>query len=1273
MVSKIFRTAIFLLLFLFPVLAQSQAQLLPDQYRGKKLTLADSVGLAALPELRLTDAAKRIELPPVVDNSGVKYLRPVFNQVSSSCGQAAGVVYNFTYEIDRARDLSADTSINQYPSHFTFNFQNDGYGNYGVSYLHSFEILKKIGCPTIEEYGGMALPEGNEWVSGYDLYYHAMHNRIRGVKQAPVGTPQGLQVLKHWLNDHADGSDVGGVANFYSSSPWNYKFLPNGTPEAGKIVMTQFSGTVATHAMTIVGYNDSIRYDYNGDGLYTNNIDINDDGIVDMKDWEIGGVKCVNSYGPDWGDSGFFYMMYKLFAEELYDGGIWNHVVHVLDVNEEYTPELTMKLTLEHNSREKIRITAGVSVDTSAARPEHVISYPAFNYQGGDQYMQGGRTDPENKMIEIGLDITPLLGYVEPGQQAEYFVEVSEADPDNEGTGQIISYSLMDYHAGGQELHCPQENVPLKDNATTRLAVVHAVSFDKVQVTNTELPAAVGGQPYQQQMNAQGGTPPYTWDMLPVYHQQSYDSDFPVIDEKQLTTELPYDRWAIQSLGFDFPFYDTTYNMVYMHRDGFLMFDQNLYPWPYYHVPELLFSKTPMVAAFLFGTVKFYGVKEPTQELWYEGDATHAAFRWKQTLMWAGHEIGEGEFAVILYPDGNIEYYYNNIQVNENIRWYAGVSAGDEKTMTRIGTSGTTLLPAHPAFSLTPEVPPANLKLSADGMLSGTPQVDDRIYNLRIRATDDHGVTAAHDFQFSDGLIFSYDVNGGDDAVVQSGEEVSINLTVKNIYQETFHNVSATLENSDPYIQLNNAQAAIGDLLPGQEVTLTGAFAMTVDDQCPDRYDMLNGLLLACDEADWNGRISFEVLAPELSMYRVLVEDDNNQRLDPGETADVAVEILNNGYAGAGNLAATLTSSDPYISIGSATGQPEVIPAGGGVMLHFPVTAAENTPIAHIASFGLNIEYNQSMALDENFDLTIGQFPVLIYNKAQNTLSRDSITAALDELGVVYNVVDSLPANLGLYRSVFVCLGTFYTNGTLTDAEGVKLTNYLLHGGKMYMEGSLTWHLQPQTLVHPYFGVDIETLSWPEFEQLRGLPGTFTENMIFDFTGEYNVLPCYMIPKPMAYAILAIDTSTVYNTAVASTRFGIKTVGSVFEFGSMGTQEQRVAYMTKLLEFFDLGDYIVGTAPEYAGQPALEVHAGPNPFAGRVTIEVLTDAPDDVSLDIFDLSGQQVQHFSGHQNGTVRFTWGGTDSDGRLLPPGIYIYQVRCGNRRTTGKLVRLH
>ncbi len=43
------------------------------------------------------------------------------------------------------------------------------------------------------------------------------------------------------------------------------------------------------------------------------------------------------------------------------------------------------------------------------AYPQYTLEFPILNYQGGDQYMQGGWRPPENKTLEFGLDISPFL------------------------------------------------------------------------------------------------------------------------------------------------------------------------------------------------------------------------------------------------------------------------------------------------------------------------------------------------------------------------------------------------------------------------------------------------------------------------------------------------------------------------------------------------------------------------------------------------------------------------------------------------------------------------------------------------------------------------------------------------------------------------------------------------------------------------------------------------------------------------------------------------
>ncbi|MCD4731376.1 MAG: hypothetical protein K8R74_12295, partial [Bacteroidales bacterium] len=171
--------------------------------------------------MKLPLAYKNKSLPSVVDNSELIYFRPLFEQVHNECGQASGIGMNFTYEIDFLRNLPADVEENQYPTYYCWNFEHGGNGWYGVSYFHSFEILKMNGTPNVADYGGLSAGGPERWLSGYQEYFNGMHNRINSYYAIKVGTPDGLLTLKHWLNDHIDGSIHGGVASIYSDSGWD--------------------------------------------------------------------------------------------------------------------------------------------------------------------------------------------------------------------------------------------------------------------------------------------------------------------------------------------------------------------------------------------------------------------------------------------------------------------------------------------------------------------------------------------------------------------------------------------------------------------------------------------------------------------------------------------------------------------------------------------------------------------------------------------------------------------------------------------------------------------------------------------------------------------------------------------------------------------------------------------------------------------------------------------------------------------------------------------
>jgi hypothetical protein len=378
-------------------------------------------------------------MPSKADNSRFTSFRPIFNQRGASCAQASGIGYLYTYEINYARGLSSQITANQYPYDYTYNFLNDGDSLMGSTTTQGWNIIKATGIPNVIEYGGFGLGKFTQWISGYNTYYNGLSNRLKSYFAISVRTRTDIDKTRQWLYDHATGVSQGGllILSAYADGQ-KIVSLPSGTPDAGKKVITSF-GTSGGHAMTIVGYNDSIRYDYNKDGKYTNTIDLNTDGVIDVRDWEIGGVIMVNTWGNRWCDSGRAYIMYKVLADSETKGGIFSNQLIGIYVDQQplSKPSLVCKVILSHNSRENLRLKAGYSTLATATKPSTSKTFgAAFNYVGGAFPVQGITSAP----LETALDISEYAG-ITAAKTAVFFVTIESAG----GNGKIHEFSLFDY------------------------------------------------------------------------------------------------------------------------------------------------------------------------------------------------------------------------------------------------------------------------------------------------------------------------------------------------------------------------------------------------------------------------------------------------------------------------------------------------------------------------------------------------------------------------------------------------------------------------------------------------------------------------------------------------------------------------------------------------------------------------------------------------------------------------------------------------------------
>jgi hypothetical protein len=82
----------------------------------------------------------------------------------------------------------------------------------------------------------------------------------------------------------------------------------------------------------------------------------------------------------------------------------------------------------------------------------------------------------------------------------------------------------------------------------------------------------------------------------------------------------------------------------------------------------------------------------------------------------------------------------------------------------------------------------------------------------------------------------------------------------------------------------------------------------------------------------------------------------------------------------------------------------------------------------------------------------------------------------------------------------------------------------------------------------------------------------------------------------------------------------------------------------------------------------------PNPFNPETAIEFQLPQPSEIEISIFNLQGQKITTLvnSNLSAGEHKVAWNGTDESGRAVTSGVYLCQMRAGDRVETKKLLLL-
>jgi len=213
----------------------------------------------------------------------------------------------------------------------------------------------------------------------------------------------------------------------------------------------------------------------------------------------------------------------------------------------------------------------------------------------------------------------------------------------------------------------------------------------------------------------------------------------------------------------------------------------------------------------------------------------------------------------------------------------------------------------------------ATLFLADPISIPGTLTLSIMGHNYYPYSGDIEAVAAEGPYVMLGETTFSDEQGGNGDGIADLGETLSISTSFENVGVEDAIDVTAVLNIDDPCVSIINNTISLGDLSVGESIDIDDAFEIMLLPTVEDGQE-LNFTVEMTDAQNntWTGEYSITAYAPNLEMLSYSMDDGNDGRLMPGETATLAFELENAGGGATTDMELTLYSDNPLVTINTA-------------------------------------------------------------------------------------------------------------------------------------------------------------------------------------------------------------------------------------------------------------------------------------------------------------------------------------------------------------------
>ncbi len=330
-----------------------------------------------------------------------------------------------------------------------------------------------------------------------------------------------------------------------------------------------------------------------------------------------------------------------------------------------------------------------------------------------------------------------------------------------------------------------------------------------------------------------------------------------------------------------------------------------------------------------------------------------------------------GDVTLMLRTDTPREIYLTNEQILTGVPFTTTVMSGSPAegatiSLIQDGNFFRGITGSSGSVTIDHGLMPGPVRLVVTGFNTTTIYAD-----LTVSSPDGPWITAE--------LKSVADDSGNGNGQADFGETLHLNVAANNVGLDSASGVTAVLSTADTFITVNDSQFAYGKILADSSVPGETAFQITVHPLVPDMHPAKCTVTFTDDSGRaWQSQIIIPLHAPSFSAQSLSVDDavtgDHDGILDPGETAELVIPVVNRGHSTAGYTAGWIyTTSSSLILITDSCYADSVSP-GDTVMLRFTVSADSLAVPGTPADIGFFTQF-QSYTAQKDFSVVIGIIP----------------------------------------------------------------------------------------------------------------------------------------------------------------------------------------------------------------------------------------------------------------------------------------------------------